>query len=422
MTWLTILAAAVLAFVVCSTLIQGIVVTRFVRIVRCLRDDPRIPVRLPATTVVLPLRGADPWLPETLRALASQDYPDYEVRVILDSPGDTARDVLDAWIVSADCDRFHVEILHHHMDCCSRKNQALIQAVRTLPEDREVVAILDGDVIPHATWLRDLVVPLMNDPRAGAATGNRWYKSDGRQWGTRVRYFWNAGAVVQMWFNQMAWAGSLALKTSVIHETGMLDRWGRAISTDAVVYRQLQRHGYRCVFAESVLMLNQEEIALPKFVSWVARQLTTARLYHPGWTIVLFHALYLFFILACAPLALGLALGTAESLAATVLGLVQVVYWGASYGFARALESAVRNNLRRHQATSPDTASPGEILVALAGMVLTQTVYLWALLLATGNRTVTWRGVQYRISGPFEIKTLAFEPYAQQASGQTSLV
>jgi hypothetical protein len=55
-------------------------------------------------------------------------------------------------------------------------------------------------------------------------------------------------------------------------------------------------------------------------------------------------------------------------------------------------------------------------------MVLTQAVYLWALLLATGNRTVTWRGVQYRISGPFEIKALAFEPYAQQASGQTSLV
>jgi hypothetical protein len=63
MTWLAILATAVLALVVCSTLIQGMVVARFVRIVRCFRDEPGTPVRLPATTVVLPLRGADPWLP-----------------------------------------------------------------------------------------------------------------------------------------------------------------------------------------------------------------------------------------------------------------------------------------------------------------------------------------------------------------------
>jgi hypothetical protein len=168
-------------------------------------------------------------------------------------------------------------------------------------------------------------------------------------------------------------------------------------------------------------MLNQEEIALPEFVNWVARQLTTARLYHPGWAVVLFHAAYLFFILSCVPLTLGLVFCTAESLAATVLGLAQVIYWGASFGFARALESAIRSNLRQHQGVSPDSAAPG-IVIALAGMMLTQAVYLWALLLAMGRSTVTWRGVQYRILGPFEIKALALEPYARRASAGTSLV
>jgi cellulose synthase/poly-beta-1,6-N-acetylglucosamine synthase-like glycosyltransferase len=65
-----------------------------------------------------------------------------------------------------------------------------------------VLAVIDADAVPHRWWLRDLVAPL-SDPRVGVATGNRWYMPEHANWGSLVRYLWNVGAVVQVWFNEM---------------------------------------------------------------------------------------------------------------------------------------------------------------------------------------------------------------------------
>ncbi|HBL44173.1 MAG TPA: glycosyl transferase, partial [Planctomycetaceae bacterium] len=54
------------------------------------------------------------------------------------------------------------------------KNQSLLQGLSEVSEDVDVVAWLDADVVPHRTWLRDLVQPLQ-DESVGVASGIRWY-------------------------------------------------------------------------------------------------------------------------------------------------------------------------------------------------------------------------------------------------------
>src|SRR5690242_15071047 len=50
--------------------------------------------RLPQTTVLLCVRGADPSLIGCLKGLLNQDYPRYDVRIIIDSLDDPAWDVI----------------------------------------------------------------------------------------------------------------------------------------------------------------------------------------------------------------------------------------------------------------------------------------------------------------------------------------
>jgi cellulose synthase/poly-beta-1,6-N-acetylglucosamine synthase-like glycosyltransferase len=415
------IAIGVLSLIAGTAVVQAVCVLAFIRALQRGRRPPPTDLRRPPATVILPVRGADPRLRETLDAVAAQDYPDFEVRIVLDSVADPAREILEAWQAERRPERVCVQILQSPSPHCSLKNNALIQALRELPDACEVVAILDGDVIPHPTWLRDLVGPLLSDPRAGAATGNRWYSVRGRLWGTRVRYFWNTAAVVQMWFNRMAWAGSLALKAAAIRETGMRELWGRSLSTDAVIHRQLRRHGYRCVFAPAVMMLNAEETPLGSFVGWVRRQLTTARLYHPGWTVVLAHAVYMLAIHTLGPLACVAAWLSGQAAVAGTLLAAGAAYWGTALAFALALESAVQAVARGPQPPAPQW-SLRTIGGYLGAMVLTHSVYWYALWGAMHKQSVAWRGIEYRIRGPFDIEASRHTAFAHRPASVTSLV
>jgi len=415
------IAVGLLCLIAGTAVVQAVCVLAFNRALERGRRPPPAGLRCPSATIILPVRGADPRLRETLDAVAAQDYPDFEVRIVLDSVADPAREVLEAWQAERRPERASVQILQPPSPRCSLKNNALIQAIRELPDSCEVVAILDGDVIPHSTWLRDLVGPLMSDPQAGAATGNRWYAVHGRLWGTRVRYFWNAAAVVQMWFNRMAWAGSLALKAAVIRETGMLELWGRSLSTDAVIHRQLRRHGYRCAFAPAVIMLNVEETPLGSFVGWVRRQLTTARLYHPGWTVVLAHAVYMLAIHTLGPLACTAALLSGQAAVAWTLLAAGATYWGTALAFSLALESAVQAVVRGPQPPAP-RLSLRTIGGYLGAMMLTHGVYWYALWGAMSERSVAWRGIEYHIRGPFDIEASRHTAFAHRAVNANSLV
>ncbi|MDB9335702.1 glycosyltransferase, partial [Nodularia spumigena] len=51
--------------------------------------------QLPKTAVILCLRGADPFLPNCIEALLNQDYPEYDLKLIVDSPQDPAWQIVN---------------------------------------------------------------------------------------------------------------------------------------------------------------------------------------------------------------------------------------------------------------------------------------------------------------------------------------
>ena len=359
--------------------------------------------------VILSLRGGDPFLEKCISGLLAQDYPNYEVHVVVDHPDDPANATLSDSLAGCDSSKVHLQFLDHPRDTCSLKCSSVVQAVKSLDESVEFIAQLDADTIPHATWLRELATAISDD-RVGAATGNRWYMPEDPSMASLIRYAWNAAAIVQMYWYRIAWGGTLAVKTRVFRETDLLDKWSNAFCEDTMLYTQLKRAGFRLEFVPSLMMINREDCDLAGYFRWVRRQLLTARLYHPAWGAVVGHGVLttLSPLLALVLAVVGLIAGQHEVAAWCFVGVV--FYQLAVTVMLPPMEYSVRRiAAARGEPTRWLTLwNTLKCTFVIAG---TQYVYCAALCSAIRLRVVDWRGVKYEIHAQGRVKLVEYKPY-----------
>ncbi|HLJ09918.1 MAG TPA: glycosyltransferase family 2 protein, partial [Planctomycetaceae bacterium] len=225
---LCVAATAVLAVWLAAQLYW---ISQFSRLLRAARASAAIEDDLPKIAVVLSLRGADPFLDRCLKGLLAQNYPRYEVQIVVDSELDPAWDLVHR--LAGDCRApfVRIEPLKVRRQTCGLRISSLIQAVSSLDETYGAVVLVDADVVPHANWLRELVGP-MRDPAVGATTGIRWYMPEAHNPGTLVRYLWNAAAIPQMQAFGIGWGGSLAIRTDLLSDANLLDKWSQIMFED----------------------------------------------------------------------------------------------------------------------------------------------------------------------------------------------
>ncbi|MBW4563952.1 MAG: glycosyltransferase family 2 protein [Mojavia pulchra JT2-VF2] len=368
--------------------------------------------QLPKTAVILCLRGADPYLSDCLQALLKQNYPQYDLKIIVDHQEDPAWKIAVDTVQEQGASNVEISALTTVRNNCSLKCSSLLQAVSELDDSYKIVALVDADTVVHPNWLRELVSPLA-DPHVGATTGHRWYLPTGRYWGSLVRYIGNVSTVVQMYLFGVPWGGTLAIKTEVLRQTGLLDKWSQAFGEDMMIRSVLKKYGMQVKFVPSLMMLNQEECDLPSLRTSIHRQLLCARLYHPQWMAVVGDVIssILFPNLVLMSL-LGALLTWQWESVALLLG-----YYG-SYTLGLLwlmviLEQGVQQVIRdRNQPNQPLAKLSSPIIIRLLlGIPLTQWIYGLGMLSSLRISTVKWRGINYRISGPWNIRLLEYHPY-----------
>ena len=216
------------------------------------------------------------------------------------------------------------------------------------------MALLDSDTIPHATWLRELAVPL-KDPRVGVSSGNRWYMPARPTTGSLVRYLWNAAAVVQMYWYQIGWGGSLAIsaRSSPV----------RSEAATGQCLRRRQHHlplrpGSRIpdCFAPSLVMVNRETCDVRGVFGFLQRQLLTVRLHNPWWWAVLGHGITMMATLGLSCLLGAVASATTNWNAAAWIGAALVAYWASMVLMVLPLEWCARRIVRNRGETITDSA------------------------------------------------------------------
>jgi len=406
---MTEMSVFVQVWIVALMAVQSVIVALFVARMRAFRREDVSGERLPRAGVVLALRGSDPYLTDLLRALFRQDYPDFEVLIVLDDDGGAGRAVIESVVTEMGVTNVTIDALRDPLETCSLKCSAVRQAVSALESRCEVIALIDGDAAPHRLWLRDLVRPL-RDPTIGVTTGNRWYMPRHANWGSLVRYFWNAGSVVQMWLNGVPWGGSMAMRVDVIRRIGLLSVWSRSLVDDSMVSREVHRHGYRVRFVPGVIAVNTERISLSQFLLWVRRQLVAARTPLRSWVVVLMHgeALALVQLLA-AGLAIG-GLMAGDGHMAVMNGLALAAFWIFNFATTAVLEHSMRR-VTRLNGPSQRWLSPTVLYKLFPALLLTLVTYPYVLTRAVFCRRISWRGVEYEIIGRDRVRMIEYRPF-----------
>jgi hypothetical protein len=366
--------------------------------------------------VVMCLRGSDPFLKRTLEALATQSHQPVAIRLIVDHASDpAASEVRSGLTESLEHGRAHLTFLQNPLSGCSLKCSSLVQACRDLPEEAEVVAFLDADTLPDSEWLARLCRPF-EDESVAVVTGNRWFDPPRSSFGAVARQVWNAAAIVQMSEYGIPWGGTLCVRRSFLEEANLPEKWGRAFCEDTMLRREAGRLKKKVVFEPTLLIPNGEDCTPGDFLSWCSRQLLTARLYHPAWTLVSGHAL----------LAAGLPA------AAIVAAIVYAIFgeWTIAGGYVLALAFLVLGNavlveriyrlvarLFRRMGRPLRERTLGEALFQGCVTGISPFLYLIAYLQSLFVRRVRWRGIDYDIHGPWDVRMLGYRPYAPRSTG-----
>jgi hypothetical protein len=377
----------------------------------------------PKTLVCLALRGADPFLKRCITGLLTQDYPNYALRLIVDSSEDSAlpavKEILDSLVHrQAEVD---IMTVSEHYTTCTLKCNSLVHVLAALDPSFEAVAVCDADVQPHPSWLRDLVAPLA-DPGIAATTGQRWYIPDKPNTGSLVRYLWNAAAVVQMYLYAIPWGGSMALRRDLFAEAAAV--WRTAFTDDASLAAALKKTGGKLRFVPSLFMVNRETVTLPVFHRWVKRQLLCAKLHHPSWNKIAGQGILITvpLLTAAGLLVTGLCCHHWQTVFWSASSVI--LYWAGVYGTLPLMERAVQRRLAKRDAEKM-TDKPHwywqRTLGTLALIPLTQFVYTSALLRLYFLRRVEWRGVEYEISGK-SVRLTAYKAYTAGQKENESLI
>jgi len=362
----------------------------------------------PKTMVLLPLRGADPSLSESLERVLTQDYPNYHVQFILDSADDPALPYVEAALKKWERQPAEIIIMDEIFSTCSLKNSALYQGVRSLDPSFDAVVILDADTNPPSGWLQELVAPLA-DPQFPAATALRWYIPDQPNPGSLVRYLWNAAAVVQQELYQIPWGGSLALRRDLFTKSDLLEQWKHSLSTDTVVKNAVRHAKGNVAVVLSLFLVNRETCSLRAFHHWVKRQVFVCKLYHSAWGAILTQAVLITLpqVLIAGTFLAGLIQQDGQVVLWSAISFL--LYWAGVFGTLPIMENAIRQIVRRH-GEPVEKWSFRQTLLTFAMVPVTQGVYISALFWLHFIRRVEWRGIEYEVTGK-QVRMVEYRPY-----------
>lgn len=390
-------------------LIQSCLTLIFLWYLRSYKPQSLPDEKLPKTAVILCLRGADPFLHNCLRSLLQQNYPQYDLKLIIDSQEDPALKIASETINELGATNVQINILRAVRYNCSLKCSSLIQAVSDLDNAYPVIAFIDADTVVHPNWLRELVTPLLDD-KVGLTTGNRWYVPTGNYWGSLVRYSGNVSTVVQMFLFQIPWGGTLAIKTEVLNRIKLLDKWGEVLTDDMLLHKLIKQQKLQIKFIPSLLMLNQEESSLSNLLESLKRLIISSKLYHPGWLAIISEAyssivvpnlviIIIFYLFLQSQWYAGFLLFS--SYISYTIGLVLLML---------LMEVSIHHILHNQGKKIPKL-SPLIILKMLIAIPFTQWIYGLIIISSLWTSSITWRGITYRIQGRENIRLIEYRPY-----------
>ena len=386
-----------------------------------LRQTPKVKsdsgTAFPSVAIILPLRGAEDSLKQTLLALSGQRYPHYTIHIVVDSDDDPAWPIVRSHIMTmAQPNMVFANTLLSPSPDRSLKLSAQLQALATLDSDCKIVMFIDADATPHQDWLQDMVAPFV-DPTIGLTTGLRWYWPIEPTIGDLARHAINACAVPIMYRFNIPWGGSLAIRKSALDAAAIPTVWARSFGEDTSCYGPLVANGWRMKTVPTATLFNRETIGIRGCFQFFTRQFLSVRLHQTNRQAIFVINSLAFVALGMAFLALPLGCFTSEPWLFASGALIITLYIA---GMVIGVRCAERHLPRPPSATDRDWPMP--LHYQIASIFPALTVAVIALLASLCAKTVIWRGITYDLTSYGSIRMREYHPHRTQPPDRHSLL
>ncbi len=353
----------------------------------------------PPAVLIVPCKGIDATFDKNIISLFNQDYQDYRLWFVVGEQTDPAYEKLTEMIEKNSPDSKAVDIrvfiagigknrgqkVHNQLHCCKQ-----------IKEDIEVIAFADSDICIDKDWLSNLVWPLRK-PKYGASSGYRWFIPEKNNLASLVLSILN-GKVAQLAGHSrhnLTWGGSMAIRRETFIKASVDKVWSNAITDDLTLTWAIRKARMSIQFVPACLVASYESMNWPQLFEFARRQFLITRNCAPGtWFFGLFGTIYSI---------LGLWAGTVMAIYAAKTGALHTTLYTAVPIIFLAGQ-IVRAILRQKIASKLLKRERQRMkFVAIADIT---TCWLWTplmlvfILSSAFGRTMTWRGIKYKLLGP----------------------
>ena len=358
------------------------------------------PIYAPRVALICPCKGVEPGLEANLSALTSQNYPSYELFIVIARNDDPAYPLIQR--VAGRAKNKTQIVVAGPPENCGEKVNNLRAAVEQLPPDFDVIAFADSDGRPGRQWLARLVAPLSN-VQLGAASTFRWFVPEKGGLASALAAAWDSSIVTLLGDHarNFCWGGGTAIRHATFNEIGVRNFWTGALSDDWALTHALRAAGKPIAFVPECLVPTPRDFDFRSLANFTTRQITITRVYDgASWRAGAFaHIAYV------ATILLGFAAIAEASLAgdqwiSLALLLVLIALLAAVKGLIRWL--AVMELLPAWKAELVKFAWAWTFLAPL-------TPFLFAcnFLASAFNRRIQWRGITYDLISPSQTRIIS---------------
>jgi len=353
----------------------------------------------PRAVVIVPCKGLDLEFERNISSFFTLNYQDYRLWFVVEDHSDPAYDALleIKERLKQGCNATEVRVfVAGKAEGCSQKNHNLLHCCNHFGEDIGVVAFADSDVCVRPDWLTQMVHPLRK-PSTGVTSGYRWFVPERNNAATLALSAINA-KIAQLLgntrFNQ-AWGGSMAIRLETFRRLGIERIWRHCLSDDLSLSVTVKKAGLKVVFVPACLATSIAATDWRSLFEFGRRQFLITRVHAPKtWLFGLFSSLFsISGVWAGGALAVYAAVVDAPHMA--LYTAVPIMFLASQFGRALLRQRMIGKVLSEHR-RQMKYAMYADIFL----------FWLWSLLLlllivsSAFGRTITWRGIKYKLLGP----------------------
>jgi ceramide glucosyltransferase len=354
----------------------------------------------PRTALLIPCKWLDENFEQNISSFYMQDYDDYLLWFVVESRDDPVYEPLckmkDRLLKQTKAKDVKVLIAGTGR-ACGQKIHNLLCAYRQIPADTEAIAFADSDIKVKPDWLACLVHRLRKE-KIGATTGYRWFVPETNNFATLALAAINA-KITQLLGNtpfNHAWGGSMALKVETFRRLGIDKIWQKAVSDDLSLSIAVKRGHKKVEFVPDCIVPTYESTTWPKFIEFARRQFIITKVAAPGtWLLGLLSNL-------CSVIGLWGGLIMAIFAISNHYHVLFFIFVPLFFFSTQLLKAVLRQKVAAKVLADDWPKLKVSAVADITLFWLWSLLSLFLLLSSAFGRTITWRGIRYKLLGPSE--------------------